>query len=341
MSRRYNQRTSVHDTRQYHALSVLDESEEDDDICVWKDGSSQSDLYGPGEDQTSVYHYDINSDWGELLREGITTTATTTWHDGAHDVENNNTGQGNLTYETVEAQAQAQEEEVAKALLTTRRNLTRILQSTLKLECRAGKVVKEGIRQTLDATVANMNMLEGDSDLTPLEEMNEIKALSEIAWQRLYLVDRHWRRQSRHARDAQGRSPNVQIKSEPDVKSWLKHEMGINHLAGEDTCYFTVGDLANGRRFQDWAIYLTELCQFKDNPNDESKLVNLAWRFLDRDLRGRRPVDSARIEDFILELEEKHRSGTFNELLKDPQKQEKDDKEAWKMIKKYWSLKIN
>ncbi|OTA96173.1 hypothetical protein M434DRAFT_393035 [Hypoxylon sp. CO27-5] len=117
--------------------------------------------------------------------------------------------------------------------------------------------------------------------------------------------------------------------------------MGINHLAGEDACYFTVADLAGGRTFEDWAIYLTELCQFKDNPNDESKLVNLAWRFLDRDLRGPRPVDSARIGDFILDLEEKHQSGAFDELLEDPLKQGKDDEEAWMTIKKYWSSKIN
>ncbi|KAI1408682.1 hypothetical protein F5Y13DRAFT_194154 [Hypoxylon sp. FL1857] len=339
MNRDYNGRTSGYDARPYHALYLSDESEEDDDVCVWKDIPRLSELYGPEEGQMSVHRNYSNPNWGGLLREGI---IASTGQGTADEVRNNNTEMGrdlveepgNLTYE------QAQEEEISNAVFSTRRNLTRVLQSILKLECRAGKIAKEGIRQTLDATVDDINTPERGRNLTPLEEINEIKALSESAWRRLYLIDRHWRRQSREALDAQGSSPNVQLKGEPDVKSWLKYEMRMNHLSSEDTCYFTVADLADGRRFQDWAVYLTELCNFRDNPIDESKLVDLAWRFLGRDLRGPRPAGSTRIEEFILQLEDKHQSGAFDELLKDAKKQERDDEQAWKVIRKYWSSRI-
>ncbi|KAI0836518.1 hypothetical protein F5Y06DRAFT_305268 [Hypoxylon sp. FL0890] len=338
MSRRYNQRTSVYDSKPYHAC-LSDDSEEDDDICVWKDGPRLSDLYDPDVERMSIYHNDPNPNWGGLLREGI---AASRRHDNATEVVDNNTKtredlaeeQEKLTYE------QSQEEELDDTLLTTRRNLTRMLQSILKLECRAGKVTKEGIRQTLDATVSNINPLERKHNVTHLDQVNEIKDLSESAWQRLYLIDRHWRRQSRQASDAQGSSPSIQLKSEPDVKSWLKHEMRITHLAGEDACYFTVADLANGRSFRDWAIYLCELCQFRDNATDETKLIDLAWRFLDRDLRGPRSVNPPRIEDFLLQLEDKYQSGGFDEVLKDPKKQENDDGQAWKLIRKFWSSRI-
>ncbi|KAI1134593.1 hypothetical protein F5Y05DRAFT_202361 [Hypoxylon sp. FL0543] len=339
MSRRYNQRTSVYDSRPYHALGSSDESEEDDDVCVWKDGPRLSELYDLDVEGTSIYQNGPSPNSGGLLKEEI---AATRRHDNANEVKSSNTetGQDPPGEQGNFAPEQGQDGELANALLTTRKNLSRMLQSILKLECRSGKVTKEGIRQTLDATVTDIKKLEGDPSPTHLEQINEILDLSESAWQRLYLIDRHWRRQSRQASDAQGGSPNIQLKSEPDVKSWLKHEIRINHIAGEDACYFTVADLANGRRIRDWAVYLCELCGFRDNPTDEARLIDLAWRFLDRNLRGPRSANPKRIEHFILQLEDKHERGGFDEVLKDAKRQEKEDEQAWKLIRKFWSSRI-
>ncbi|KAL7622619.1 hypothetical protein AAE478_008132 [Parahypoxylon ruwenzoriense] len=343
MGRDYRERYSVYETRPYHAYCLSDE-EEDDDVCVWEDGPELSDLYDSDEETATVYAHDpVVSKTTTQIEAEKDKSMTSGRHEKQREAGSSDTNaarssagsSGRLTDE------QFQERQVAYALSTARRNLTRMSQFILKLECRAGKVTKEGIRRTLDATVNdNRDPFEGRNSSSYLDEIEELKHLSESSFHRLYLIDRHWRRQSRAARDAQGRSPDLQIKSEPEVKSWLKVETRTNHLAGEDTCYFTVADLANGRRFKDWVINLRNTCEFKDHPTDEAKLVELAWRFLDRNLRGPRPVALARIEDFVIELESKQENGGFDEALKDPKRNEQDNEQAWKDMKKYWFSRI-
>ncbi|KAI1208663.1 uncharacterized protein F4807DRAFT_430592, partial [Annulohypoxylon truncatum] len=219
-----------------------------------------------------------------------------------------------------------------------------MLQFILKLERRAGKVTKEGIRQTLDATVStNTNTSEQDRNLSLHEEVENLQLLSENAWQRLYLVDRHWRGQSRQERNAQETQecPPIRIESEPSVKAWLKEEVRINDTVGEDPCYYTIADLASGRSFEDWVAHLRDTCKFTDHPADEAKLVELAWRFLDRSLRGPRPDSGARVSDFILGLEEKSQSGVFREALENPRRQVEDDEQAWRAIRRCLGSRIH
>ncbi|KAI1373168.1 hypothetical protein F4677DRAFT_462539 [Hypoxylon crocopeplum] len=340
MAKGYNEEASVYDTRPYHAYCLSDEGEEDDDICVWAHNPELLDVDDSEEEQPAD-HYKDPHPHGSKEREGARAdgTAGTGQNSevnevGSHDMKLAEDS-GRLTDE------EFRDRQIAYALSTARRNLTRMSQFVLKLECRAGKVTKEGIRQTLDATVAdNAGPFERNDDDYHLEEIEEIKFLSEGVWQRMYLVDRHWRRQSRTARDEQGESPSIQLESEPGVKAWLKEETRTNHLAFEETCYFTVRDLARGRMFEEWIVYLKNLCGFKDHPADEAKLVELGWRFLDRDLRGPRPPNPTKVKDFVIELEDKFYSGAFNEALKRPDQQEQDDEKAWKAIRKYWSSRF-
>ncbi|KAI1827333.1 hypothetical protein F4861DRAFT_404386 [Xylaria intraflava] len=229
------------------------------------------------------------------------------------------------------------EREMQYALSTTRRNLTHISQFMLKLEARAGKVTKEGLRNTLDATVNDKNYdLAAPTDYAA--ELEELKHMSNNIYLRLYLVDRHWRRAARKAkRGADGRYPDIGILSEPAIREWTHTEIATSGLVAEDTCYFSARDLQSRRSFRDWMGYLRELCGFRDHPHDERKLVDLAWLFLDRNLRGPRPSNPTTAEQFIAELEARRRSGVWAELLENPLKQVEDDAEAWQTLARYWS----
>ncbi|KAI0811309.1 hypothetical protein GGR55DRAFT_94673 [Xylaria sp. FL0064] len=229
------------------------------------------------------------------------------------------------------------EREIQYALSTARRSLTHMSQFMLKLEARAGKATREGIRQTLDATVQDMHYDFSACDGDHLGEIEEIKHLSNDLYNRLYLIDRHWRRQAREARNAGEKPSDITILSEPDIREWIRTELKTNHLAAEETCFYTVRDLAANRGFNDWVDYLRNLCGFKDHPTDEAKLVELAWRFLDRNLRGPRPVNPTSTEQFVGELYGKWKSGVWDEVLRNQRKQELDDAEAWKLMRRYWS----
>ncbi|KAI2633281.1 hypothetical protein GGS26DRAFT_76938 [Hypomontagnella submonticulosa] len=345
MGKRHNEEIAVYDVRPFHSYCLTDDVDDDDDICVWKYGRELSYIYdgeserGGNSDKNVTSSYNVNRN---EVRAEAQAKATDKRYENAKVGQADGVAAGNMTENSMNLTAEEfRERQVAYALSTARRNLTRMSQFILKLECRAGKVTKESIRQTLDATVADdTNAFEPNEDPTRLEEIEEIKYLSDSVWKRLYLIDRHWRRQTRQARNAEGKSPHIQLESEPDVKEWLREEMRIKQAADEQHCYFTVADLINGRKFEDWIIYLRNLCRFKDHPTDEQKLVDLAWRFLDRDLRGPHPTNPTRIEDFVVGLEETHERGGFDEVIKHPEKQEQNDKQAWKIIKQYWFSRV-
>ncbi|KAI1074757.1 hypothetical protein F5B20DRAFT_573875 [Whalleya microplaca] len=333
MSRGYNggpSEHSVYDAKPYHTYCLSDG--EDDDICVWKEPalSELSDLDVSDEEP-------LFRNTGSNKKGSQSTTGTQ--HSKGKQAESSGlrSVQAPANNSKV-SEEELREQDLASTIQSTRRNLTRINQFILKLEARTGKATKEGIRQTLDATVTDHNYTSSQNyDPTYKDEIEELKYLSEGALQRFYLVDRHWRRQAREARDEQTKSQGIQILSEPDVKEWLKVETRTNYLSSEETCYYTVQDLADGRSFRDWVIYLHKTCEFGNDPSDEAKLVQLAWRFLDRNLRSARPLSPTRVEDFILELENKARAGAFDDVLKNPRKQELDDEQAWKAIRRYWS----
>ncbi|KAI2617869.1 hypothetical protein GGR54DRAFT_201443 [Hypoxylon sp. NC1633] len=227
------------------------------------------------------------------------------------------------------------ERQIAYSLSTARRNLTRLSQFILKLECRAGQITKEGIRATLDATVDDNADVFSRDDPDHLAEIEDIRALSDGVFKRLYLIDKHWQQQHHD-----NGSLEIQLKSEPAVKAFLKEELRMNHLAGEDTCFYTVQDLLDGRRIEDYIDYLVEYCDLKDHPTDIFKLVQIAWRFLDRDLRGPRPTNPTTVEDFMDQFKFMMCSGAFQKALKTPTKNREEDEEAWKAIQKYWSSRV-
>ncbi|KAI0858451.1 hypothetical protein F4860DRAFT_516837 [Xylaria cubensis] len=324
----------------------------DDDICVWP---PTSDSDGPDEPLAShvqkpqpedqVSNTDMKgkstqrAESTDMSVEGESTQMIKNWVEAtgipSRDVDPNT---NKLTEEAFRAR------EVQYALSETRRNLTHISQFLLKLEARAGKTTKEGIRQTLDATVRDLHydfnapgVDGGAPDSDHKSEIEELKHISGGIYNRLYLIDRHWRHISREARDAEGKSPDIGILSEPDVKEWIKVELRDNILAPEETCFYTVQDLNLNRSFREWITYLEKLCGFREHPYDQTKLVELAWRFLDRSLRGPRPVNPTSVEQFIAYLDSTRRSGVWDEIRKHPKKQEEDDAEAWKAMRKYWS----
>ncbi|KAI1089004.1 hypothetical protein F5B19DRAFT_399552 [Rostrohypoxylon terebratum] len=327
----------VYSARPYLAQAYcLSEDSLEDDVCVWDDGPTFSEI-NISEEQFSFYE---PTDPIRNQKNAKKDASPATPRDFKSESE------GGMTVRDVAGLTDEQrlERKTADALLATQRNLTRVLQFILKLERRAGKVTKEGIRQTLDATVANSTNVSGQDDkLTRCEEIENLQTLSENAWQRLYLVDRHWRKEGRQECNAQEteEGPKIQIESEPSIKSWLKEEMRINDTVGEDPCYYTVADLASGRSFVDWIVHLMDVCELADDPEDEAKLIELAWRFLDRSLRGPRPNSAMRVSDFILELEGKVQSGAFEEALENPGKQVEEDAEAWKNIRRCMGSRIH
>ncbi|KAJ2991915.1 hypothetical protein NUW58_g2347 [Xylaria curta] len=348
----YSARSGYH-SRPYQALYISDDEEQDDEICVWKDEPELSDYYD-SEDEPLAGHID-HQDTKEIdstekaqraekteTAEIPTTIAAappnpTKGIEGAKvaDISPNDIDPktGKLS------RVAFREREIQYALSTTRRNLTHMSQFLLKLEARAGKATKEGIRQTLDATVRDLNydFKACSNDADHKSEIEEIKHLSGELYNRLYLIDRHWRRISRESRNLEGRSPEIGILSEFDIREWIKVELKTTDLSAEETCFYTVRDLGSNRSFRDWISYLQQLCKFSDHHSDQLKLIELAWRFLDRNLRGPRPVNPTSVDEFIAELNANRKSGVWDEVLKNPKKQEVDDIEAWRTMRKYWS----
>ena len=203
----------------------------------------------------------------------------------------------------------------------------------LKLEVRAGKTTKEAIRQTLDDTANEAAIDLPGEGLSHEELIERITRGCEETTRRMVLVDRHFVRQC-------SRMPSDQplnLLCESEVKNWLKVETRDSQVSSEDPCYFTAHDLAAGRRFGDWIGYLRGTCGFKPTEGDDAKLLNLAWRFLDRDIRGDMLLPSVKVEDFVADLETRHKKGEFEEVLQDPQKQARADEESWRNIRKVWS----
>ncbi|KAI3321048.1 hypothetical protein HD806DRAFT_524376 [Xylariaceae sp. AK1471] len=356
---------------------MSDDGEDDDSICVWRDGPELPDFYDSDDEPLAGHFRKVEiepklkskqSDGHQKKMKAVQTTEGQMEEKVVQTAERskprpagNGTKASKPAKTTKETQKQNEaestpppnidpktgkltkeafrEREIQYALSSTRRNLTRVSQFLLKLEARTGKATKEGIRQTLDATVRdnNYDFATSSDEADHKSEIEEIKHISEGLYSRLYLIDRHWRKIARETRDSSGKSPDIPILSEGDIKEWIKVEINTNHLSNEETCFYTVQDLASNRSFRDWMTYLRKLCEFKDHPSDEAKLVELAWRFLDRNLRGVRPVNPTTVEQFISELEGKKRSGVWKDVLKNPNKQEEDDAEAWRAMRRYWS----
>ncbi|KAI0017972.1 hypothetical protein F4780DRAFT_795502 [Xylariomycetidae sp. FL0641] len=312
-------------SRPYHALSWSDGEGDDDDVDVWNTG-------GP-PDISPLASFE------QLVPDARLDTVL---HKKKQQQQQQQQPSRSTSSSTLRApqQENAADEATAAALASTRRNLTRISQFVLKLEARAGKATKEGIRATLDATVADTTSTSSSPSSSLHAEAAQLAALSEMAWQRLYLVDRSWRRTWRATRDAEGVGEAPTLLPEDDVREWLRVEARSNHLAAEDTCYFTVADLLDRRRFGDWVAYLRRLCEYDPgSPGDEKKLVELAWRFLDRNLRVGIPCprDGTGADEFADMLERKRRNGDFDEAMEDPKRQEREDDEAWRRMRRYWS----
>jgi hypothetical protein len=368
----------VYNSRPYHAIYMSDDGEDDDSICVWKDGPELPDFYD-SDDEPLAGHFRkveiepkfkseqsnecqkevkaVQKTKRKLEKMTVSTAEgpkpmlagssamvvkpTKTASEVKDQNEVTNTLPPNIDPKTGKLTKEAfREREIQYALSSTRRNLTRVSQFLLKLEARTTKATKEGIRQTLDATVRDNNYEfdAGDEETDHKSEIEEMRHLSEGLYNRLYLIDRHWRKMARETRDSStGKSPDIPILSEGDVREWIKIEINTNHLSSEETCFYTVQDLASNRSFREWMTYLRKLCEFKDHPSDEAKLVELAWRFLDRNLRGPLPVNPTTVEQFIGELEGNRRSGVWKDALRNPKKQEEDDADAWKAMRRYWS----
>ena len=357
----------VYTSRPYHALYISDDEAEDDDVCVWPDFSDYDSIDEPLAGHFRQLEVNAKGKQSEtsnepLLRKRSTPEQAQSAKDtGTREkIESPKTSPANTAVKRARITAvpisavglpgdidlntgkltkeEFRAREIQYALSSTRRSLTHMSQFLLKLEARAGKTTKEGIRQTLDATVQDMHCDFGTCDADHKTEIEEIKELSGELFHRLYLIDRNWRRIARELREAgETKCPNIGIKAEPDVRKWIRAEAHTNHLAAEETCFYTVHDLVANRSFSDWIFYLRDLCRFGNHPADEQKLVELAWRFLDRNLRGPRPMNPTSVRQFIGELDEKSRSGVWDEVRKNPRKQERDDADAWKILRRHWT----
>lgn len=209
-------------------------------------------------------------------------------------------------------------------------NMNKISQFMLKLEVRMGQVTKQAIRQTLDDTVERIQVGDGQQPMELDRVVAQVDRLSEDIYKRLYVVDKVLRGK---------RGGSVHPLKESEVKNWLEVETDGTRQNSHDPCYFTADDLASGRRFADWADYLKTHCGFPGRLKDEAKLVNLAWRLLDRNLRGPRPHEEVRIDDFVRSLEDDHESGRFIHALNCTSQQEEEDVVAWLLLRQLWSAK--
>ncbi|KAI1118665.1 hypothetical protein F5Y14DRAFT_399342 [Nemania sp. NC0429] len=373
MPRKHNGDGSVYNSSPYHAMYESDDEAEDDDICVWKDRPELPEPidFCPSDEEndlaTRFGRTNIGSETPKTPKTPMapkmpmapktsmapktpmtpmTPSSTATGSRG--QPESARAPSSDFDPETGKLTKEAfREREVQHALATARRNLTHASQFLLKLEARAGKTTKEGIRQTLDATVRDLHYDfnacgsdGGPPDADHKGEIEELNHLSKELYNRIYLIDRHWRAIARENRDAQGKSPDIAIMSEGGIKEWIKVEIQTNHLTIRDTCFYTARDLEANRSLYEWAMDLQEVCKFGDHPGDQFKLVQLAWRFLDRNLRGPRPLNPTSLEKFISDLEAMRASGAWDEIRKNPDKGEKDDAEAWAAMKNYWSSRV-
>ncbi|KAH9886588.1 hypothetical protein F4778DRAFT_473233 [Xylariomycetidae sp. FL2044] len=267
---------------------------------------------------------------------------------------------------------ESREEELVQALQEAHANLTRMSQFMLKLETRTGKASNEGIRQTLDATTHDRDLhstspLEDDIDARDV--IQDIRHLSATVARRMQIIDRSWRSSYSSSSSRRGdnndnnkknnggggerqREDGVSLMGEAGVRTWWEVEIRDVGFAGDDTRFYTVRDLADGRSLAHWAAYLRQLCGLtRSGPDDEAKLVELCWLFLDRELRGPRPrprrrshrqqqgkksKTMPRIDEFILDLEARRDRGEFGRALADPKRQEREDAVAWRLIRKTW-----
>jgi hypothetical protein len=233
------------------------------------------------------------------------------------------------------------EREIAYALASTHRNLTRMSQYLLKLEARANTATKLHIRKTLDTTVQDSYYASKD-DTEPGHKklIEDINNLSQGVWERLFSVDKQFRRLSRENRDVNGLSTPFELQGESYVKRWAEWEIKAIQLRNEESCFYTVADMGTSRGFRDWVIYLQELFQMGDNPAEELRLVQAAWHFLDRSIRGPRPENPTTINDFVQDWESMRCSGAFRDAVADPKRQERDDQELMKALQTIWSSRM-
>ncbi|KAI1637728.1 hypothetical protein F4809DRAFT_603150 [Biscogniauxia mediterranea] len=365
MAKYYN--LGVYDARPYHALALSDGEEEDDDICVWRDRPEPPELPEPYESEDEPLFGHLRDTGSDIVPNPKKSQVKPQRTNDRRTSHNRNPDQqkgsnASASQESTESKVEektataptgvsaatssetSREQEIAEALAAAHKSLTRMSQFVLKLEARTGKATKEGIRHTLDATVRHNTREFGGSreDLDHKSEIDEIKDLSAGISHRLWLVDRHLRRRDRLARNAESTASDnseVEIHGERFVREWLKTETRTTHLSAEEKCFYTGHDLANDRSFVEWINYLRKVGKFRDTPHDESKLVELAWCFLDRNLRGPSPPTStsATIETFVLDLETKKQNGAFVEVLQNPDKQVEQDREAWRAMRRCWS----
>lgn len=241
---------------------------------------------------------------------------------------------------------QKREREIAYALASTHRNLTRMSQYILKLEARAKTATKLHIRKTLDATAQDSYYASKD-DTEPGHKqlIDDINALSQGVWARLFSLDREFRRMSRANRDPDGHSTPFALQGESYVKRWTEAEIKAVRFRNEETCFYTVADMGTSRGFRDWVNYLRRLFQLSEdegdsNPADELRLVQTAWHFLDRSIRGPRPENPTTVNEFVQHWESLRCSGAFREALADPKRQERDDEELLKALRAIWSSRM-
>lgn len=316
---------------------------DDDDLCVW-------DYTFDSEEETFTNDKGKNKVTSQLDNphsSGISKVELSSKHKSSQNYprklgESNNSKMVNSTNHT-EVMIQSDRESLENRQmkidsLSAIHNLTIMSQYMLKLEARVGKTSKEAIRQTLDDTAehATIDLLE--DGLSQQELTQRIVSLSERNSRRMYLIDRNWRQQSTRKQEDQT-SQTLTLLDEASVKSWISFETKESHIMRQDPCYFTVRDLASGRKPRDWIMYLSELCGFKGSVDDDRKLLSLAWRFLDRDLRGEIPSSSTNVEGFVSELEYKFNTGQFETALADPEEQEKKERELWTRIRRLWSAR--
>ncbi|KAK8084303.1 hypothetical protein PG997_005574 [Apiospora hydei] len=206
------------------------------------------------------------------------------------------------------------ERELNYALVAAHRNLTRMSQYVLKLEARANLATKEDLRQTLEVTYENNQ----HSSFTSREDgghhhqyheqlVEDVSRLSDQVWNRLYLVDKSFRRLSRKNRHApDGQSGPITLQGETHTKTWLERVAESNALLDEETLFYTVRDTAAGWPLADWFAYIRDLCKNKNGaePMREDRVVAIAWAFMDRAIRPpARPRLSTTVEQFTREWE--------------------------------------
>ncbi|KAI1323119.1 hypothetical protein F5Y16DRAFT_354225 [Xylariaceae sp. FL0255] len=369
MSKKSYSEFPVYQSRPYHSLYLSDEDEDDDDGSLTPDGPPELPEFCESDEEFLEERFRrakidltrVKEDKGKgkevekKKRSRHTSRADRPTED--RHVTFAGTSMGRSRSATIQAKPsdaprkkspakmsteEFQKREIQYIMSATRRNLTRLSQYMLKLEARSGKTTKEGIRQVMDATNrdANPNPLGSSNFLQDTrDQMDELRLMSEGIWNRMFLVDRHWQRVSKQNRDPVTKiSPDIAIMSDSNIKEWIKVEIRQNHLTAEETCFYTVQDLKENRSFLDWVTYLRKMSNFRDHPSDDLKLVQLAWRFLDRNLRTHvPPVNPTPVEQFILDLEEKKRSGVWAEVIKNTKKQEEDDAQSWLTLQKYWA----